>query len=257
MALRDQPYLPLYVQDFLTDEKLIECSASTTGIYIRIMCIMHKYETYGKVLLKQKYKQTGSMCLNFASQLCKHLPYSADEIEKALIELIREKVCYFDEDYLCQKRMIKDNEISEARSKAGKKGGGNPNFVRKLVITKSQTNTEDENEDEDEDEDVIEDEEKTINMPFENFWNLYAKKEDRIKCERKWNNLKNAERELCIKNLPAYIQSTPDRQFRKDPATYLNNKSWENEIIAKSSMSSNGMEEVYRQRAELTRKDNE
>lgn len=26
MALRDQPYLPLYVQDFLTDEKLRECS---------------------------------------------------------------------------------------------------------------------------------------------------------------------------------------------------------------------------------------
>ena len=24
MALRDQPYIPLYIQDFLTDEKLIE-----------------------------------------------------------------------------------------------------------------------------------------------------------------------------------------------------------------------------------------
>ena len=42
MALRDQPYLPLYVQDFLTDEKLAECSAMATGVYIRLMCIMHK-----------------------------------------------------------------------------------------------------------------------------------------------------------------------------------------------------------------------
>ena len=60
MALRDQPYLPLYVQDFLTDEKLIECSASATGVYIRVMCIMHKSDPYGMILLKQKDKQTSS-----------------------------------------------------------------------------------------------------------------------------------------------------------------------------------------------------
>jgi uncharacterized protein YdaU (DUF1376 family) len=58
MALRNQPYIPLYVQDFLTDEKLIECSAQSTGVYIRLMCIMHKSEDYGKILLKQKDKQS-------------------------------------------------------------------------------------------------------------------------------------------------------------------------------------------------------
>ena len=68
-------------------------------------------------------------------------------------------------------------------------------------------------------------------IEFEIFWNLYDKKEDRIKCERKWRNLTNAERSLCIAKLPDYIEATPDKQFRKDPATYLNNKSWENEII--------------------------
>lgn len=149
MALRDQPYLPLYIQDIMTDEKLNECSASTHGIYIKgLMCLMHKSEQYGKLLLKQKYKQTGSMSRNFALMLVKHLPYSIDEIEKAIDELIKEKVCYFDEDYLCQKRMIKDNSISEARSKAGKKGGGNPSFVSTFVKTKSQTNTENEYENE-------------------------------------------------------------------------------------------------------------
>ena len=57
MALRNQPYFPLYVQDFMTDEKLNECSAKANGIYIRLMCIMHKSEEYGTILLKQKYKQ--------------------------------------------------------------------------------------------------------------------------------------------------------------------------------------------------------
>jgi len=49
MALRDQPYLPLYVQDFLTDEKLMECSAETTGVYIRLLCILHKQKEYGQM----------------------------------------------------------------------------------------------------------------------------------------------------------------------------------------------------------------
>jgi len=152
MALRDQPYIPLYIHDIMVDEKLNECCASTHGIYIKgLMCLMHKSEEYGKILLKQKYKQNSSMCLNFAYQLSKHLPYTVEEIEKAIIELIQERVCYFEGDYLCQKRMIRDNEISMSRSKAGKKGGGNPNFVKTKLQTnkqtKLQTNYEYENED--------------------------------------------------------------------------------------------------------------
>ena len=77
MALRDQPYLPLYIQDFLTDEKLSECSASATGVYIRIMCLMHKSEHYGKILLKQKHKQTGKQIEDFASFFAKVLPYDS------------------------------------------------------------------------------------------------------------------------------------------------------------------------------------
>jgi len=57
MALRDQPYLPLYVQDYLTDEKLNECSPATQGVYIKLLCVLHKMEEYGTILLKQKRKQ--------------------------------------------------------------------------------------------------------------------------------------------------------------------------------------------------------
>ena len=69
------------------------------------------------------------------------------------------------------------------------------------------------------------------NNRFEDFWNSYAKKEDRVKCEVKWRLLTEEEKQKCIDAIPAYVKSTPDKQFRKNPATYLNNKSWENEII--------------------------
>lgn len=146
MALRDQPYLPLFIQDIMTDEKLNECSASTHGIYIKgLMCLMHKSDCYGKILLKQNYKQTPKQSKNFALQLVKHLPYSANEIENAIDELINEKVCYFDGDYICQKRMIKDNELSLVRAKSGSKGG---KFAQAKDKAKDKANTEYENEDE-------------------------------------------------------------------------------------------------------------
>jgi len=225
MALRDQPYLPLYVQDFLTDEKLMECSASTTGIYIRLICIMHKSDEYGVILLKQKDKQTDNQIKNFALKLAKYMPYSTDEIISGLSELISEGVLQNGNDKISQKRMIKDNEISIVRADAGKKGGLKTQYAKAKEEAKAQANTENENEN----ENIIED--KSINVPFENFWNLYDKKEDKIKCERKWSALTNKERIECIAKLPAYVNSTPDKQFRKNPATYLNNKSWENEII--------------------------
>lgn len=64
MALTDQPYFPFYVDDYLSDEKLAECSAESEGIYIRLMCFMHKSEHYGKIKInaidKAKHKQKAS-----------------------------------------------------------------------------------------------------------------------------------------------------------------------------------------------------
>ena len=72
---------------------------------------------------------------------------------------------------------------------------------------------------------------KLINIPFDKFWSMYDKKQDRAKCEKKWNALTNEERLLTMNHLPAYIQSTPNKQYRKHPATYLNGEAWNNEVI--------------------------
>lgn len=146
MALRDQPYLPLYVQDFLTDEKLIECSASATGVYIRIMCIMHKSEPYGVILLKQKDKQTDNQIQNFALKLLRSLPYDLNTILTALNELIAEGVLQLCSDELRQKRMVKDFAISEKRKDAGSKGGKITQFAKAKDKAKDKANTEDVNE---------------------------------------------------------------------------------------------------------------
>jgi hypothetical protein len=123
MALRNQPYFPLYVNDFLSDEKLILCSAESTGVYIRIMCLMHKSDEYGVILLKQKFKQNTKQSSNFASQLAIFLPYTSDVIERSIDDLVENNVLHIDGDRMIQTRMVKDEKISQARAFSGSKGG--------------------------------------------------------------------------------------------------------------------------------------
>jgi len=78
----------------------------------------------------------------------------------------------------------------------------------------------------------IEDEIDNINIAFENFWDLYNKKVgDKTKLTKKWIKLKDSERELIMNYVPDYIKSQPNKKFRKNPDTFFNNRSWEDEII--------------------------
>lgn len=79
-------------------------------------------------------------------------------------------------------------------------------------------------------EDVIED--KNINIDFEWFWDHYDKKVgDKQKLKKKWHKLNDEERQNAMNYIDLYKQSQPDKQFRKNPETFLNNKSWNDEII--------------------------
>ena len=132
MARKDKPYLSLYVQDFMSDEKLRECSAESVGVYIFVMCVLHKSDTYGSMKIKDKY-----FCLDFAytfaydfaspcaSMLVRHLPFSEETIRNSLVELIKEGVLSIDtkNNILYQKRMVNDGLLSETRAEAGSKGG--------------------------------------------------------------------------------------------------------------------------------------
>lgn len=89
-------------------------------------------------------------------------------------------------------------------------------------------------------EDVNENEDgnvfKEINIEFEIFWDLYDKKVgDKEKLKKKWGGLKDNDRSKAIDHIPKYIEAQPEKKYRKDPATYLNNKSFNDEIITNAS----------------------
>lgn len=80
------------------------------------------------------------------------------------------------------------------------------------------------------DSESVKKKDKVVNIPFIDFWNIYDKKKDTSKCENKWKSLTDKERSLVMDHILAYVQSTPDKKFRKNPMTYLNGKCWLDDI---------------------------
>jgi hypothetical protein len=74
-----------------------------------------------------------------------------------------------------------------------------------------------------------------LEIEFEKFWEMYEKKNDRKKAFQKWKKLKQEDKEKIFKTLPDYVKSTPDIKFRKNPVTYLNNESWNDDIVYPSN----------------------
>lgn len=71
-------------------------------------------------------------------------------------------------------------------------------------------------------------------IPFEKFWDLYGKKVgDKPKCEKKWLKLKPEERKRIMQVLPAWLSQFQDKQYQPYPATFLNQKRWNDEIQTK------------------------
>lgn len=192
------PAVLFYFQDFLVGTEFM--TDDEVGKYMRILCHL---------------ADKGSLCKSQVLRICK---------TSTIPEAISEKLLIDEDGNYYQRRMREEREkrINYSESRRLNRTKVNNNICKTYDVHM-------ENENENINEDI--NSKKKINIAFEVFWNLYAKKEDRIKCERKWNNLTNKERELCIEKLPVYIEATPELQFRKNPATYLNNKSWENEIV--------------------------
>lgn len=71
---------------------------------------------------------------------------------------------------------------------------------------------------------------------FTEFWDMYEKKVgDTKKIKKKWDSLSQADRESIMAYIPGYKQSQPDKQYRKNPETFLNNRAWKDELIFKSN----------------------
>ena len=82
-----------------------------------------------------------------------------------------------------------------------------------------------------------------ISCPFEKFWDAYDKKVGKPKCEKLWHKLSMNERVACLNYIPLYKQAQPDKQYRKNPETFLRNKSWNDELIYRNGTDKPSLDE--------------
>ena len=71
----------------------------------------------------------------------------------------------------------------------------------------------------------------SIQESFEKFWNGYDKNIGRITCEKLWIDLEPEDRNIILDYVPKFVASTPVKQYRPHPQTFLEQKMWFNEII--------------------------
>ena len=64
------------------------------------------------------------------------------------------------------------------------------------------------------------------------FWNLYDKRVDKNRARTSFMNLTLEDMIEAVKGVKAYVDSTPDKKYRKMPSTWIRNRGWESEILS-------------------------
>ena len=121
-----RPSFQFYPGDWLHDAALRSVSVGARGLWIDMLCIMHQGSDYGYLKVNHKVILTANLARMCGSTL--------DETEGWLIELGDAGV-YSVDDNRCifSRRMIKDEEVREARA-AGGVMGGNPKLMGKNKV---------------------------------------------------------------------------------------------------------------------------
>jgi hypothetical protein len=192
------PAVLFYTSDFLSGTFTMD--NEQVGKYIRLLCLQH---------------QKGKLSEKDMLSICK--AYDVEIWDKFKVE----DGLYYNERMFNE--TIRRQKFSESRrnnAKSPKKESTSEAYAKHMETeTENRTITINEN----------------INIDFEWFWNEYDKKVgDKQKLKKKWNKLTDEERQNAMNYLDLYKQSVPDKQFRKNPETFLNNKSWNDEIINRS-----------------------
>ena len=197
------PAFLFYSSDFLNG--VSDLTMEERGQYITLLCLQHQK---GSLSEKTVRLTVGSVSVDVMRKFEKD--EQGNYFQSRLKEEIEKRVNFTESR--------RNNGFKGGRPKASEKPSGypTPNLMENV------------------NENVNED--KNINIDFDFFWNDYDKKVgDKQKLKNKWNKLSDKDRNEIMNYLPLYIEAVPDKQFRKNPETFLNNKSWLDEIVKRTN----------------------
>ena len=77
----------------------------------------------------------------------------------------------------------------------------------------------------------------TPDRGFEIFWSMYDKKVNKVASLKYWGKLRPTDHMAIMQHVEVYVESTPEKQFRKDPVNYLKDRVWEDEVVQRAPIS--------------------
>jgi hypothetical protein len=81
------------------------------------------------------------------------------------------------------------------------------------------------------DEEKLTGEEKQFRLEtFDQFYNMYGRKQTKEAAKKKWMKLKRKDIALIFETLEAFLIMHPDPMYRPNPLTYINQKRWLDEV---------------------------
>jgi hypothetical protein len=121
-----RPSFQFYPGDWLNDAALRMVSIGARGLWIEMLCLMHQGSEYGYLKVNGKVILPSNLARMAGATLSETEGY-LDELESAGVYSTDDEGCIF------SRRMIRDEEIREARAAGGSKGG-NPALIGKKKV---------------------------------------------------------------------------------------------------------------------------
>jgi hypothetical protein len=125
MPSKKIPAFQFYAADWLSDDPLQTCSLAAKGLWIQMLCRMHKSPVRGKLMLTENRPMTREHLA-----MLEGIPFEV--LSGCLAELVSHGVVEWEETedgiVYSSRRMLRDEKKRWLCGEAGRKGGGNPNW---------------------------------------------------------------------------------------------------------------------------------
>lgn len=231
------PALQFYVGDWRKDPGVQALDYERRGVWFELLLLMHESEQRGKLLLNGKAMPDEAIARLLGLDVQKWT-----KIKNALLDY---GVARIDEDTgaLMSKRMVDDEDKRQKKVEAGRKGGKKSRPPGEPKHPPKQTGSKPEAEGEAKEGSSVSPSNSTSSSDkknsgtdpdepgFDEFWDAYDKKVDKKKSKQKWKKLSKGDKEDVMEFIPIYKAYQPDARYRKNPTTFFNNRSWEDEFI--------------------------
>jgi len=225
-----RPAFQFYPADWRKDVELQSCSMAAQGLWINLMCIAHECEPYGHLTINGKAMSPAQLGRQVGLSI-KECTSLIQELEDAGVISRTEDSCMF------SRRMVADERIRNIRAEAGRLGG-NPNLLANKVIQKdnqtlNQTLTPSSSSSSSSSNNTPKPPSATPDG-FAEFWERYPKKVGKPAAVKAFRSARiNGHLPEVLADVEAKAGSEAwtkaGGQFVPNPATYLNQRRWEDE----------------------------